>query len=270
MANSKKETRIMKVTMDKEEFEKYDKGITHSDSGLRNDKGRLSALPDIEPISEDDLPEREIVRQETVTVYVEKAPERENIGTVIGHVVADVFIDVLSDPEVQEGLAKLGKAFWYHKVKPQLESAIQWVKSDKKFEIKASRLIESKTPQTDVTYELEVMDKDQRKTTVSGAEAEKLVEMMREEARRLSAMIYLLSNITVKDEKTQDEYVLEQAYIKQLLSEESRNTMKTLLSNEKLLDADTAMCFSDFLNGYIRRADQRIALPVSEAADSEK
>lgn len=63
MATSKKETRIMKVTMDKEEFEKYDKGIIHSDSGLRNDKGRLSVLPDIEPISEADLPEREIVRQ---------------------------------------------------------------------------------------------------------------------------------------------------------------------------------------------------------------
>ena len=69
MANSKKETRIMKVTMDKAEFEKYDKGITHSDNGLRNDRGRLSALPDIEPISESDLPERKIIRQETV--YVE-------------------------------------------------------------------------------------------------------------------------------------------------------------------------------------------------------
>lgn len=267
MANSKKETRIMKVTMDKAEFEKYDKGITHSDNGLRNDRGRLSALPDIEPISESDLPERKIIRQETV--YVEKKPEKESVGTVIGHAVVDIVIDVLSDPEIQEGLAKLGKAFWYHKVKPQLESVIQWAKSDKKFKSKASHLIESNTSKTDVVYELEVVERDQEKITVSEAEADKLMEMMREEARRLSAMIYLLSNITVKNKKTQDEYVLEQAYIKQLLSEESKNTMEMLLANKKLLDEDTAACFSDFLNGYIRRADRLIAIPINESESNE-
>ena len=42
-------------------------------------------------------------------------------------------------------------------------------------------------------------------------------------------MIYLLSNIIVKDDKTQEEYVIEQAYIKQLVSEESRNTMEMLI-----------------------------------------
>lgn len=260
MATSKKETRIMKVTMDKEEFEKYDKGIIHSDSGLRNDKGRLSVLPDIEPISEADLPEREIVRQETV--YVKKVPERESIGTVISHAVADIFIEVLSDPEVQEGLAKLGKAFWYHKVKPQLEGAVQWVKSDKKFETKAFRCIESNPPQTDVTYELEVVDKDQKKITVSGAEAKKLVAMMREEAKRLSAMIYLLSNITVKDKKTQDEYVIEQTYIKQLLSEESTSTMKTLVAHRQLLDESTVLCFDDWLAGYVRNGEQLVPIPI--------
>ena len=34
----KKETRIMKVTLSAKEFAKYDKGITHSDKGLRTDK----------------------------------------------------------------------------------------------------------------------------------------------------------------------------------------------------------------------------------------
>lgn len=262
MANSKKETRIMKVIMDKEEFEKYDKGITHSDSGLRDNMGRLSTLPDIEPISESDLPEREIIRHETV--YVEKAPGGESIGTVIGHAVADIVIEVLSDPEIQKGLATLGKTFWYHKVLPQFENAIQWIKGEKKFGTKASHLIERKTSQSDVSYELEVEDKVQGKIIISGADAEKLVGMMREEARRLSAMIYLLSTITVKDEKTQDEYAMEQAYITQLVSDESRHTMEMLLANRKLLDKDTATCLSDFLNGFIRRADQRITIPVNK------
>ena len=39
----KQVTRTMKVTMDEDEFEKYDKGITHSDKGLRDEKGKLSA-----------------------------------------------------------------------------------------------------------------------------------------------------------------------------------------------------------------------------------
>lgn len=70
MAKPKKETRIMKVTLDADEFEKFDQGITHSDNGLRNEKGRLSTLPDIAEVTDDDLPYKEIVRTETV--YVER------------------------------------------------------------------------------------------------------------------------------------------------------------------------------------------------------
>lgn len=40
----KKVTRTMKVTMDEDEFEKYDKGITHSDKGLRDKKGKVNAV----------------------------------------------------------------------------------------------------------------------------------------------------------------------------------------------------------------------------------
>ena len=91
--------------------------------------------------------------------------------------------------------------------------------------------------------------------------------MRREEAKRLSAMIYLLSKITVKNEKTQEEYVIEQAYIKQLLSEESRNTMEMLVANTQLLDEGSAICFSDFLNGYVRNGNQLIAIPRENAGN---
>ena len=70
MAQQKKKvTRIMKVTLDEDEFEKYDSGITHSDNGLRNEQGQLSALPDIAPISEGDLPYREVVVREPVWIH---------------------------------------------------------------------------------------------------------------------------------------------------------------------------------------------------------
>lgn len=263
--SKKKETRIMKVTMYAEEFEKYDKGITHSDSGLRNENGRLSALPDIEPVIDEDLPYREVVRTETV--YVETESVDNSLGAKIGHAVADIVVDVLSDPEIQEGLANLGKAFWYYKVKPRINNAIQWMKSDKKFETKASRLVASSKPSAGTSYEIDVVDQVQGKITVSGEEAAKLVEAVREEAKRLSAMIYLLSNIAVKDEKTHEEYVLEQAYIKQLVSNEARNTMEMLVANRQLLDEGTAICFSDFLNGYVRHGEQRIAISVSSCGD---
>ena len=38
---------------------------------------------------------------------------------------------------------------------------------------------------------------------------------------------------------------------------------------KKLLDEDTAACFSDFLNGYIRRADRLIAIPINESESNE-
>lgn len=261
MAKPKKETRIMKVTLDADEFEKFDQGITHSDNGLRNEKGRLSALPDIAEVTDDDLPYKEIVRTETV--YVERERTNDSFGAMLGHAATEIVVDVLSDPEIQEGLANLGKAFWYYKVKPRINYTIQWMKSDKKFETKASRLIASSKSQVETSYEVEVIDQTKGKIVVSGEDATKLVAAVREESKRLSAMIYLLSNIVVKDDKTQEEYVIEQAYIKQLVSEESRNTMEMLVANRQLLDEGTAVCFSDFLNGYIRNGKQRIAIPVS-------
>lgn len=97
---------------------------------------------------------------------------------------------------------------------------------------------------------------------VTGEQAEQLVATMRQKAKELYAMIYLLSNITVKDEKTDSENTLEDAYIKQLLSEEATSTMKTLVAHRQLLDEGTAICFDDWLNGHVRNGDQRIPIPI--------
>ena len=78
-----------------------------------------------------------------------------------------------------------------------------------------------------------------------------------------------ISNITVKDDKTREEYVFEQAFIKQLVSDESRNTMEMLVANRELLDEETAVCFSDFLNGYVYHGEERISISVSSYGDKE-
>lgn len=56
----------------------------------------------------------------------------------------------------------------------------------------------------------------------------------KESASELTRLIYLLSNIVVKDDVTAEEYSLEQSYIKELLSESSVSTMTFLLQNRQL------------------------------------
>ena len=58
--------------------------------------------------------------------------------------------------------------------------------------------------------------------------------------------------------KTDEEYMIEQSYIKQLVSEESRSTMEVLVENGQVLDEETVICFTDFLNGYTRNGNKRI------------
>lgn len=62
--------------------------------------------------------------------------------------------------------------------------------------------------------------------------------------------------------------VIEQAYIKQLMSDESIDTMEMLVANKQLLDVGAAICCSDFLSGYIQNGKQRIAIPVDSSGNA--
>ena len=58
----KKETRIMRVTMDADEFSKFDKGETYSKNGIRRKGGSISTFVDIAPPSESDLPQKLFIK----------------------------------------------------------------------------------------------------------------------------------------------------------------------------------------------------------------
>lgn len=136
MAEEKKKiTRVMRVMMDEDEFDKYDRGETHSNSGLRNETGRLSALPDIAPIEDEDLPQREVV------VYQDKylEPERPTVGQRIAKGVVNVVFDVLSDPEVQESLYMLASVLWHYKVKSGIKKTIRKIKGEDKLKVKEKK-----------------------------------------------------------------------------------------------------------------------------------
>lgn len=252
----KKETRIMKVTMDADEFAKFDKGETHSNKGVRNNKGKLSALPDIAPVSERDLPRRQVVK--TQKIYVEKKPSvMQELGREIGYTVLDVAVDALRDPYVRRELGHKAKRFWRNKIKPLFTSHESRKDSPKKALQPSVR-----RQQVDVEYQVETVNGNNERIVVTGEQAELMIDAMRKKARELASMIYLLSNIVVKDEKTDAECVLEENFIKQLVSDEATRAMKTLIAHRQLLDENTAICFDDWLNGYIRNDGRRIPVPI--------
>lgn len=265
----KKETRVMRVTMDVDEFDKYDRGETHSDSGLRNEAGRLSALPDIAPIEESDLPEREVV------VYQDRylEPEEPSIGQKIAVGAINIAADILQDPEIQESLRMLASAFWRYKVKPEIKRTISKMKGESTSQTEAEKLIVKRR----VAYQnavsqfnamhVNVADFDNESTVsfiVNEEQAQMILNETRKKAKELSAMIYLLSNLCIKDEKSNEERFIEQTYIKQLVSEEASTTMRLLIENKQLnlIDEETLISFDDFLNGHVRNGEKLIPIPI--------
>ncbi len=258
----KKVTRIMKVTMDEEEFEKLDKGLTHSDGGVRNESGKISALPDIAPLSDSDyLPvESNSERESCPQVDCQKSL-REQAADAITEASLNFFKDFFGDPEVRDSLSRLAKAWWKNKVVPKIDKTIQKLKDSNSLK---DGDVTDNIEETEVVYEYEFVNENDQKIVVSEEQAGQLIENIKEEARKLSSMIYLLSNICVKDEKTNEEYMIERSYLRQLLSDESQNTMRFLLNNKSIIDNESAICFSDFLNGYIKNGNDTIPIKMIE------
>ncbi len=267
----KKVTRIMKVTLDEDEFEKYDKGLTHSDSGLRNESGRLSALPDIAPVSEDDLPRRTVVRTQEVYVQPKEPTLLQMVWRDMKNTIAREVSDSINDPQKREEIISKVKWAWYEYIKPLFSSEKE---AEPRYVTKAERLMAQKKQQMKVVYKVETVNENQEHIVVTGEQAEQLVNAMRQKAQELTAMIFLLSNIVVKDKKSDTDYILEESFLKQLLSEETTSTMRSLVEHRQLLDAGTALCFEDWLNGYIRTGDQCVPIPAmigsSELIKNEK
>lgn len=262
MPAKKKVTRIMRVTLDEDEFEKYDKGITHSDSGLRNDSGRLSALPDIAPINDEDLPKREVIV--TRDRYIQ--PPEPSLGQMLKqeakyaayYAITDAIHDIIYDPRKRAILWNRAKSAW--------NSLVEWVRpSDRATVARKEDLgphYATRQNQETIEYEVETVDENNQRIVVTGEQAEELVNALRQKARELSSMIFLLSNTAVKDEKSESDFILEENCIKQLVSEEATNTMRLLVAQKQLLDEGTAICFTDFLDGFVRNGDRRIPIPA--------
>ena len=243
-SNEPMETRVMKVTMPKKAFDLFDQGDLHSDKGIRDRQGNFRVHPDIEPYVENDI------SQDDKVLLPQKSSTSvgQQVGSALAEVAGEIIVYVITNPDVHRAVAKGVKSFWKTKVKPVFHA----LKGNRSERLTASKIIE------DHHKKMQASENDQEKYVVSGEQAVLIVEAMKQKARELSAMIYLLSNLYVKEEKTDEEYLIEQSYIKQLVSEESRSTMEVLVENGQVLDEETVICFTEFLNGYIRNGNKRI------------
>ena len=270
MADSKKKTvtRTMKVTMTEEEFQKFDQGLTHSSRGVRTDDGKLSALPDIAPLdpAEDKHLEKElqeIMLERQKQDFLERtmrANQRietlESIGVII-HGIESLTAFLADHPEIVRAGIRFGR-----KARDTVKSSYSKMRSlGKKQPVKPQLEAVPGNPE-DATFEVELLDEQQERIPITEEQAARLLTNMREEAKKLAAMMYLWSVITIKDEKNESEYTLEQSYIKELLNEDAHKTIEMLVSNRDLLDESTAQTLSDFLDGYLTADGRRIPIPV--------
>ena len=266
------ETRTMNVTMSQDDFKKLDSGELRSNHGLRDSSGHIKASLDISYISENELSQREAVRTETV--YKESpvsSPMAQALVRATGATM-EIWGDILSDPEVKKSVSDLIHVLWHYKVQPKIQDTIDRIKgishpqpplSEQVFQIKAEQILSSQTIVPDSK------DTSFEPIPVTNEQAAFLLAKTKESASELTRLIYLLSNIVVKDDVTAEEYSLEQSYIKELLSESSVSTMTFLLQNRQLgiIDDKTALLFSDVLEGYVSDGQQRIPLPIDKISN---
>lgn len=184
----------------------------------------------------------------------------------------EILGDILSDPEVKKSISDLIHVLWHYKVQPKIQDTIDRIKgisqpqpplSEQVFQTKAEQILSSQTIVPDSK------DTSFEPIPVTNEQAAFLLAKTKESASELTRLIYLLSNIVVKDDVTAEEYSLEQSYIKELLSESSVSTMTFLLRNRQLgiIDDKTALLFSDVLEGYVSDGQQRIPLSIDKISN---
>ena len=259
----------MNVTMSQDDFKKLDSGELRSNHGLRDSSGHIKASLDISYISENELSQREAVRTETI---YKESPVSSPTAQALTGTTMEILGDILSDPEVKKSISDLIHVLWHYKVQPKIQDTIDRIKgisqpqpprSEQVFQTKAEQILSSQTIVPDSK------DTSFEPIPVTNEQAAFLLAKTKESASELTRLIYLLSNIVVKDDITAEEYSLEQSYIKELLSESSVSTMTFLLRNRQLgiIDDKTALLFSDVLEGYVSDGQQRIPLSIDKISN---
>ena len=244
------------VFKDEEEYQKYKSGKTHSDKGLRTEDGKLSSLPDIEELDED---ETELNPMEEV--------QRKELGfgeQIIYSVLEGLYEgtkDFLSDEENRKAIAALAKNWWNGTALPKIKKSVESVKTIaygvKTDETKNRKIEEVKKKKSDssIIVKNDISEKKEKsqKNKISAKEYEQQIKQVQVLAVLLADRIKKLSNSVIdKDNMTEVDYILQQKEIKELTTDEIMNTINLLVNTDGFsLDESTKHLFSEFIMGNL-------------------
>lgn len=254
--------RKMNVKLKKEEYQKLINGEIHSDNGLRNKDGKLSSLPDIEDIPDED--------EDYSSSNYSGSYEEDSGDAIVELIISGLIIGIaiLSDEEKRKAI----KNWWTNKVVPMVKNTTSTIsrkagKSTKAVKAfvssknkKEKQLVKKdvKTAEiVDMSADLASTEKQKKNTEefkkfISGEEAQQQIQDIKNLATLLAGKIKEFSESYVREDLTPEEQIEQQTIIKELTSKEVKNSMQMLIENKNfMLEESTSRIFSDFLSGNI-------------------
>lgn len=297
--NDKTVTHKMDVTFKNEdEYQKLIKGETHSDKGIRTNKGRLRSQPDIKAINEAESDSEYAYQQDfssTSESYEEYGVVAEIFksiidGLVIG--VGDAITEFFSDEKKIEVLVSRASNWWHGKfivgakktgdgITKKISHGIKIIRSEFPGKTKAEQLLSQSKECTKIT-ELaasnpafvepvkNIDDKSHYRESISMEEAQRQYDQIKVLAILLADKIKNLSSSYIREsDMSPDDYLVRKNTIEELTSREVMNSIKLLLENDGFsLDNSTLRIFSEFLAGNIIVGDRLI--PIDNYTDKHR
>lgn len=290
MSKAKKDrtvTRKMNVTFNNEdEYEKFINGETHSDKGIRTNKGRLSSQPDIEFIDEDEKEDDYILNKDYSTSSTEDGFAVELLKAIVSGLVeglGEAITDIMSDEEKRKVLALKASNWWRGKALPgvmrtwndvrnKVDSGKDLIRTSISGKTKAEQLLAKKNESIMVSPPIveKVNENFQDRETITMEEAQQQFDQIKVLAILLADKIKRLSNSCIREsDMTTKDHLIFNETIQELSSQEVMNSMKLSLENSSfMLDSSTSRIFSEFLKGNLIIEDRLV--PIDCYSGSEK
>lgn len=270
--NSCSVTRKMNVTFkNEEEYQKFIRGTTHSDKGIRTADGKLSSQPDIEEIYDEYEYE-----EQYYPIVSEYAKANESVGTRIIVAIVEGLIEgvseYLSDEQNRAMLASVAKRWWKENAVPGMKTVRDSLNKKISFgrdvlrgitgKTKIELIMEGKnkyentdlseiTPSVVSATSESLSARENIKNIIDAEEVHQEIMQIRLLAMLLANKLKNLSNKCVAEFSPEHQRKM-QSELSELMSEEVTNSIKLMVANQQFcLDEPTERIFVEFLTGNL-------------------
>lgn len=268
--NSCSVTRKMNVTFkNEEEYQKFIRGTTHSDKGIRTADGKMSSQPDIEEIYGE-------YEEQYYPIISEYAKANESVGTRIIVAIVEGLIEgvseYLSNEENRAMLASVAKRWWKENAVPGMKTVRDSLNKKISFGRDVLRGITGKTkielimegnnkyentdlseitPSVVSAASENLSARENIKNKIDAEEVHQEIMQIRLLAMLLANKLKNLSNKCVAEFSPEHQRKM-QSELSELMSEEVTNSIKLMVANQQFcLDDPTERIFVEFLAGNL-------------------